>query len=53
MTLQEALDTDVSATVDYIKRNISIKDGERLDELIRTLKAYAYSGFYTKLDARK
>jgi len=38
MTLQEALETDHSAFVDYIKSHMSIKDGEWLGDLIETLK---------------
>ena len=38
MTLPEALKTDHGVYVDYIKRHLSIKDGEHLNDLINTLK---------------
>jgi len=41
MTLPEALNTDHHVYVDYIKRNMSVKDGEHLNDLIGTLKEYA------------
>uniref|UniRef100_A0A6M3XS83 Uncharacterized protein n=1 Tax=viral metagenome TaxID=1070528 RepID=A0A6M3XS83_9ZZZZ len=41
MTLPEALKTDHGVYVDYIKRHLSIKDGEHLNDLINTLKEYA------------
>ncbi len=53
MTLQEALDTEIGATVDYIKSHMSVKDGERLEDLIKTLKSYAYPGRYTHPDVSK
>lgn len=54
MTLQEALDTDISATVNYIKSHMSVPDGERLEKLFETLKFHAehsnIPGFHKDFD---
>jgi len=44
MTLKEALETDHNIFVDYICQHLSVKDGERLEDLIVTLKQHAQPG---------
>ncbi len=50
MTLSEALETDHSMYVDYIKWHLSIKDGERLEEMIEALKQHAINDNCSKFN---